>query len=108
MEEPNVVGCLVSDKGGSCVGAKGSLLPYTSAYLTNIFDCALKMSPDVEIQSEGETYLVPDCPMIVIETQTGNLVISNIDDFSTTLAITHNNITTNNTNNMTPNYTNRR
>lgn len=87
INEDDVVGVIVADKGGSCVGCQGSLIPLTAARITNIFDCALKMAPDIEIQNEEGIFLVPECPTIVIETTKGNLIINNIDDFSTTIAV---------------------
>jgi ABC-type glucose/galactose transport system permease subunit len=87
MAQAGVKGVIVSDKEGLCVGSKGSLAPINAARLTNIFDSAMKMAPDHEVVLDGQVYFVPEQPIIIIESQNGQLVVNNIDGFCTTVAI---------------------
>ena len=86
LQQNNVRGVLISDKEGLCVGASGSLAPINSARLTNIFDSAMKMAPDHEIVSDGQVFLVPEQPILIIESLNGQLITNNIDGFCTTVA----------------------
>lgn len=86
MSQSNVKGVVISDKEGLCVGSRGSLAPINAARLTNIFDSAMKMAPDHEIVVDGQVFLVPEQPIIIIEAHNGQLVLNNIDGFCTTIA----------------------
>lgn len=89
MSQPNVKGVVISDKEGLCVGSRGYLAPINAARLTNIFDSAMKMAPDHEIVSNGQVFVVPEQPIIIIESMSGQLILNNIDGFCTTIAISH-------------------
>lgn len=89
MSQPNVKGVVVSDKEGLCVGSRGYLAPINAARLTNIFDSAMKMAPDHEVTQNGQVYIVPEQPIIIIESVSGQLILNNIDGFCTTIAISN-------------------
>ena len=89
LSQDNVTGVLISDKEGLCVGYKGTIHPSNSARLTNIFEAALKMAPEQIVEAEDGTPMhIPEQPLVIIDTNHGQILTSYLDGFCTTITKT--------------------